>query len=295
MKYQFIITCLFLLSFGAAAQQTNLPGKGTKTPDNKNNVLDNANIKCAYLFTKKTSAADNAPRRDTLFLEIGTKISRFYDPARLSRDSMILDNMNNKNPQDIKSMSVYNEQSPIDISKMQGTVSSKQVEGESYQIYKGRTAGKITVVDYAYTISKPFQYEDEVGVLPWKILTETDTILSYTCQKAVLNFRGRDYTAWFTTDIPVNDGPWKFSGLPGLILKVEDQQQLFSFTLIGLEQLKNPKPIAINEAKNIKCTRSDFDKQKKKAGGGMLYNFNAGNVIIAKVPVNNSYQSMELE
>lgn len=292
MKYQFIITSLFLLSFGAAAQQ---PVTGTKTTDNKKNVLDNANIRCAYLFTKKTDLADNTPRRDTQFLEIGTKISRFYDPARLGRDSMLVASMNNKSAQDIKSMSIYNEQSPIDISKMQGTIGSKQAEGESYQIYKGRTTGKITVVDYADILSKPLQYEDEIGVLPWKILTETDTILSYTCQKAVLNFRGRDYTAWFTTDIPVNDGPWKFSGLPGLILKVEDQQQLFSFTLIGLEQLKNPKPILINEAENIKCSRSDFEKQKKKAGGGVLYNFTAGNVIIAKVPANNSYQSMELE
>lgn len=295
MKYHFIIASLFILSFGAAAQQPVQAGKETKTLQNKKNILDHATIRCAYLFTKKTNAADQSPRRDTQFLEIGTKISRFYDPARLGRDSILVTSVNNKSPQDIKSMSIYDEQSPIDISKMQGTIGSRQAEGESYQIYKGRTAGKITVVDYADVLSKPFQYEDETGVLPWKILTGTDTILSYTCQKAVLNFRGRNYTAWFTTDIPVNDGPWKFSGLPGLILKVEDQQQLFSFTLIGIEQLKNPKPILMNEAEHIKCSRSDFEKQKKKAGGGVLYNFTAGNMIIAKVPANNSYQSMELE
>lgn len=299
MKYQFLIVSLFLLNLHASAQQSGLSDTKSNTAKSKTalsekNALDNATVKCVYLFTKKTGTADPAPRKDTMFLEIGTRISRFYDPARLGRDSMVNAGMKRK-PEEIKSVSVYSEDSPKDISKMQGTVGSKQNEGESYQIYKGKTDGKITIVDHPDIMAKSFQYEDETGILPWKITKETDTILTYTCHKATLKFRGRDYIAWFTTDIPLNDGPWKFSGLPGLILKVEDTQQLFSFSLIGLEQLTKPKPILLEESENIKCTKSDFEKQKKKAGGGMLYNFNAGNIIVAKIPVNNSYQPMELE
>ena len=48
------------------------------------------------------------------------------------------------------------------------------------------------------------------------------------------NFRGRTYEAWFTTEIPVKDGPWKFHGLPGLILEVYDIQKHYSFVFVGL-------------------------------------------------------------
>lgn len=34
---------------------------------------------------------------------------------------------------------------------------------------------------------------------------------------ATTQFRGLTYTAWFALDIPINEGPWKFHGLPGLI------------------------------------------------------------------------------
>lgn len=48
------------------------------------------------------------------------------------------------------------------------------------------------------------------------------SILDYKCIKATTRFRGRDYTAWVTKELPINDGPWKFYGLPGLILQIED-------------------------------------------------------------------------
>lgn len=59
-------------------------------------------------------------------------------------------------------------------------------------------------------------------VMNWKITKESQKILGYICYKATTKFRGRDYVAWFTPDIPYNYGPWKLGGLPGLILKVEN-------------------------------------------------------------------------
>ena len=56
---------------------------------------------------------------------------------------------------------------------------------------------------------------------------QTKKIGNFLCQKAVSNFRGRDYVAWFAKDIPVHAGPWKFYGLPGLILEVYDENGKF--------------------------------------------------------------------
>lgn len=56
----------------------------------------------------------------------------------------------------------------------------------------------------------------------WDIVDDYKKIGSYLCQKALVTFRGREYTAWFAQELPVSSGPWKFSGLPGLILEISD-------------------------------------------------------------------------
>ncbi len=54
---------------------------------------------------------------------------------------------------------------------------------------------------------------------------------------ATSDFRGRHWTAWFATDIPVSDEPWKLGGLPGLILKAYDKGHQYTFTAVGLERV----------------------------------------------------------
>ncbi len=66
-------------------------------------------------------------------------------------------------------------------------------------------------------------YVKEVAPIQnWKIENETKKIGKFNCKKATTSFRGRNYTAWFTTDIPLKFGPWKLNGLPGLILEAYD-------------------------------------------------------------------------
>lgn len=65
--------------------------------------------------------------------------------------------------------------------------------------------------------------KESIPIMKWKIFkNETKNIGNFKCLKATTSFRGRDYTAWFTTEIPVLFGPWKFNGLPGLILEIYD-------------------------------------------------------------------------
>jgi len=76
--------------------------------------------------------------------------------------------------------------------------------------------------------------------MDWKILPDREKIGTYDCQKAVLDFGGRKWTAWFTDEIPIPDGPYKFHGLPGLIVKIEDQSNSHKFELIQVTQGTTP-------------------------------------------------------
>jgi hypothetical protein len=56
----------------------------------------------------------------------------------------------------------------------------------------------------------------------------------FKCQKASCRYRGRDYIAFFCSDIPFNYGPWKLNGLPGLILEAYDTKSEISFKFSNL-------------------------------------------------------------
>lgn len=83
-------------------------------------------------------------------------------------------------------------------------------------------------------------YEDATNI-KWQLLDEFKEISGYKCQKAATTFRGRNYDAWFTSEIPLSFGPWKFSGLPGLILEVYDQ---IGEVYFSAEQIQIPYPNA---------------------------------------------------
>ena len=73
----------------------------------------------------------------------------------------------------------------------------------------------------------------------WKISDEKQKIGEYNTQKATTSFGGREWTAWFTQEIPFQDGPYKFYGLPGLIVKIEDETKTHSMTLAGNKKINS--------------------------------------------------------
>ncbi|WP_419487207.1 GLPGLI family protein [Chryseobacterium bernardetii] len=107
-----------------------------------------------------------------------------------------------------------------------------------------------------------FFYEENV-LLNWSIEKETKKIGEYNTQRAIANYGGRKWTAWFAKDIPINDGPYKFFGLPGLIVKIEDEGKNYSWLLIGNKKISNynentsvdtdgKKPIKVSKVKMTK-------------------------------------------
>jgi GLPGLI family protein len=103
----------------------------------------------------------------------------------------------------------------------------------------------------------------------WKLSADTCIILSDTCQKATAYFRGRNWTAWFTLEVPIDAGPWKLCGLPGLIMKASDSREHYVFECIGLENISRKKqPIIEAHLKDpvidVECTRKEYMKAQRQ-------------------------------
>lgn len=71
----------------------------------------------------------------------------------------------------------------------------------------------------------------------WEISSDTATITGLLSYKAGCTWGGRTWTAWFSPEVPVSDGPYKFSGLPGLITKLESGDGDYVFTLSDLKRV----------------------------------------------------------
>ena len=125
--------------------------------------------------------------------------------------------------------------------------------------FKGYPTGKVTTLDEVAGMTR-LRCEEAEERPQWKILAENDSVLSYLCSKAECQFKGRTWTAWFTAEIPVSEGPWKLCGLPGLILKAEDSEGHYSFTAAGMEQCHTYRPILFDGKKHEPMNRKAYNK-----------------------------------
>lgn len=176
---------------------------------------------------------------DLKILEIGDSISRFYS---------VWENKVEKRRDSLRKKGY----SPVQSNGM------KRSYDKSY-IYKNYPSNnKMTVYDL---VVKDFVYEDNIPVAKWNILNEHKTILGYKCQKAKANYRGRNWIVWFAPEIPLSEGPWKLSGLPGLILQADDEKNEYNFICVGIKNVANPYDLIVdNKKKTIKTTRTEFLK-----------------------------------
>jgi GLPGLI family protein len=180
---------------------------------------------------------------ETMLLEIGKGISKFYSYTKYFCDSILRADVAKGAPQE-----TFQEHY-----KQYGK--SKWSETS----FKGYPVGKVTTLDEVAGINRLRCEETEERPV-WKLEEDTANILSYTCRKAVCEFKGRKWTAWFAPEIPISEGPWKLCGLPGLILKAEDEQKHYSFVCVGLKQNRTNKAILFQGKKYEPVDRKAYNK-----------------------------------
>lgn len=203
-------------------------------------VMAQQSTRFVYQVTMTPDSTNVEKKTELAYLDTDGKKSIFYSENSLKRDSLLermrtTRNFDRTQLQDLRS-------------NMQFTV-EKDLTNQSL-VYKSRIGRD----QYSYNESPAFT---------WKILSETVKIGDYQTQKAETKFGGRTWYAWFTQEVPLQDGPYKFSGLPGLVVKVQDEKGDYSFDLMQtkkIAQVQEPQ----SRGQYINLTKNKYvDLQKK--------------------------------
>jgi GLPGLI family protein len=232
MKYYLPVLLLFLLPLRAASQKS---------------FIDDSKYLATYMFKYQSDSTDvNSVKSEEMQLFLGSKSSKFSSAGKAVKDR-ILKNRKREN------------KSAADFAKFQSQIPKTSLY---YAIFKHYPSAKISFTEDIAT--DEFRYSQEMNLFNWNIEEERKQIAGYMTQKATTTFAGRDYIAWFTPEIPIPDGPYKFNGLPGLILEIRDKKSQYVFQLTQFKSLEEPAEIEFNSKNYITTNKEKFLKVKKE-------------------------------
>ncbi|MDG4950461.1 GLPGLI family protein [Weeksellaceae bacterium KMM 9724] len=197
-------------------------------------VFVNAQIRVQYELNYIMDSTTNYVEQEVFNLDIEQNKSLFYPTALASMDSLV--NADNY---------LYN---------------NNVVEPKlDYMIEKNNDE-----LFFDEAIALNIFHIKEPRILKWEIIPNSiDSIEQFKVQKAETRFGGRKWIAYYTSEIPYSEGPYKFKGLPGLILKVHDQNKDYIFDLIAIKQIKEIFEFTFHEKIGVRKVDMDFLEYKK--------------------------------
>ncbi|WP_289679814.1 GLPGLI family protein [Muribaculum intestinale] len=218
-----VIMILSMASSGKVLRRTlgifpsNVPETETLAPETMEFVYN-------YSWCNDTtSQLEDNYTTDQMLLQTGPNgMSKFSSYKNLTVDSLLM----NITPEQVA----------------QAAMDGKLSNGEFMTIFKNYPQGKITHTEKI--CMDWFRYEEDMPEFEWELTDSVANVLGYECHSATCNFRGREWTAFYTEDIPMMEGPWKLHGLPGLIMKASDKDGYYNFECIGIKS-KADRPITI--------------------------------------------------
>lgn len=146
-------------------------------------------------------------------------------------------------------------------------------DGSMY-VVKSTDANVMKVCDTAgmeqYVVEEPIENID------WTIVEDSvKKVLGYDCIMATADYHGRKWTAWFTPEIPLQAGPWKLAGLPGLILEADADNGVYSFVATGIQNTtRQISPVYLAD-RYEKVSRKDLLKAQRSFFDNPLGQINA--------------------
>lgn len=185
-------------------------------------ILEPVNYQITYLTAYQPISGTPQPTiRWRQMLQLGDNYRRFINEANLLADSLANDCVHSG-----KSL-------PEFMAKFDPIMKRGRIQGD---ILFDTKKDKLEYHDVVAI--DDYYYKEAIPKLNWTLLPGDTTIIGYSCHKASTRFRGRDYTAWYSEELPMPYGPYKFNGLPGLILCIYDSLHDRTYTCIGIEQGK---------------------------------------------------------
>lgn len=210
-------------------------------------LVDTTKWLCTYNYEfLEDSSSRYSLKSELMTLQVGSHLSKFESRNNLFQDSLLYatkdEDFESKSKKILASIN-NGYHSPVFC---------------NYKIYKN-FPDKEKLIFSAYQGGK-FLRVTQNKAFPWEIDQSDTLMLGYHCQKAHTSFAGRNYIAWFTSEIPVSDGPYKFHGLPGLIVKISDTQTQHCFSLIKIQKIRYLQPIFYARSNYIDVTEKEYVK-----------------------------------
>jgi len=138
-----------------------------------------------------------------------------------------------------------------------------------YSVYKFYQEQRATITSRLGFKKTHVKYKEGIFPMKWDILPEEKYIGEYVCTKAQTHFAGRTYVAWFARDIPITEGPYKFGGLPGLILELRDTQNHYVFKFQSLLRPSAPLWLDVPDIYTTNIERSRVLKLEKEGSNNI--------------------------
>lgn len=203
----------------------------------KNQDYPRAEIKVSYNYHYKFwRGSDGVVEKDTPFILLANRdFSKFYCPSTEYRDSLLSTPSGRAQERQMFDAAAAAYVQNRDRSAMDGVVYHSRL-----YVTKDFAKSVSTTYDEA-GMGECGYYEEPFSEIDWVINEDsTKTVLGYQCVMASTDYHGREWTIWFTPEIPLQDGPWKFCGLPGLVMEASEAAQQHSFSVSGIESSSQP-------------------------------------------------------
>jgi len=189
-----------------------------------------------YDVVYKKDSTSNITTKENYILDIGTKETKYYTYDFFVADSLITNNI--PFPKEMK----------LNTSDI---IVHKNNNNEFFQY------------DLLENTVLQLQTND---TQKWNLSQEKKNVKNLSLQKAITTWGGRNWTAWFAEEIPFQEGPYKFHGLPGLIVEIYDDKKNYHFELVRSEKIKEEENqfIEMSEKLGIPITWEKYKTAKIK-------------------------------
>lgn len=222
----------------------------TAQDDSEYTPIDRVVESFAYEYQLLRNAKDPASIHVVqMSLEIGERHSKFYETSRVLFDSLWL--MYRPDMQRFVNALLSNP--PGDGNILTHFCVYKNFPNRGDLLFHGNPE-----IETMYVV------EQEQPIVEWELVPESDTLIAtHRCQMARGSYGGREWRAWYTMEIPINDGPYKFSGLPGLIVRVADADNEHIFQLRGRGNRIGGPLFMVTEEPKRSMTAEEYAKMMK--------------------------------